>query len=259
MNKRFIAGVVLGTIIFCNAPSDGADAPKKPGFFESLFNRKKDSSAGADDLSSLSTSQITTGIKDAVEKGLRSAVNNLGRTNGFLTNAAVRIGVPDQLKTVETALRKLHQDALVDEFETSMNRAAEKAVPAGAEVLLGSLKQMSVEDAKNLVTSQSPTAITDYFRRTSTNELAQKFLPIVQEATAQAGVTSTYKELLGKVSFGGFSLLNRPSLDVDQYVTHKGLDGLFVMIGEEEKRIRENPAARTTELLQKVFGAVRKQ
>jgi hypothetical protein len=210
-------------------------------------------------LSDLSAGQLSGGVKEAVERGLLLAVNNLGRTNGFLTNLAVRIPVPEQLKPVEKTLRALRQDALVDEFELALNRAAEKAVPAGAEVLMGTLKEMTVQDAATLLTSKSPTAITEYFRGATTNQLAAKFLPIVQEATAQTGVTSAYKQLLSKASFGNFSLLNRPSLDVDQYITHRSLDGLFVMIGEEEKRIRENPAARTTELLQKVFGAASRQ
>lgn len=264
MQKEIVTLAVLAGSLVAFRPvlaQDGAE-PKKPGFFESLFGRSKSDSDSQDNksgsLAGLSADQLSGGLKQAMEKGLLSAVKSLGQTNGFLTNLNVRIKVPEQLKTVETTLRKLHQDQLVDDFETSMNRAAEKAVPAGSEVLLNSLKQMSVEDAANLLTSKSPTAITEYFRRTSTNELTARFLPIVQEATSQAGVTSAYKELLGKASFGGFSLLSRPSLDVDNYVTSKSLDGLFTMIGEEEKRIRENPQARTTELLQKVFGAIKK-
>jgi hypothetical protein len=258
--------VLLGVLSFCLIGSSFAEdqtdeGKKKSGFFDSLFGRKK-SSASNTDLSSLSSEQLTGGLKDAIEKGLRTAVDVLGKTNGFLTNVAVRIRMPEQLRTAETTLRKLHQDALVDEFEMTMNRAAEKAVPAGTEVLLNSLKQMSVEDAAGLLTSKSQTAITDYFRRTGTNELATKFLPIVQEATSQTGVTATYKNLMAKANstLGGFSsfLPKISNFDVDEYVTNKSLDGLFTMIGDEEKRIRENPQARTTELLQKVFGAIKK-
>ena len=258
--------VLLGVLsVFLMTSSFGQDqtdeGQKKSGFFDSLFGKKK-SNPNATDLSSLSTEQLNGGLKAALEKGLRAAVDTLGRTNGFLTNMAVRIAMPEQMRTVETTLRKLHQDALVDEFETTMNRAAEKAVPAGTEVLLNSLKQMSVENAAGLLTSKSQTAITEYFRRTSTNELATKFLPIVQEATAQTGVTATYKSLTAKANsmLGGFSsfLPKSSAFDVDEYVTNKSLDGLFTMIGDEEKRIRENPQARTTELLQKVFGAIKK-
>jgi hypothetical protein len=263
MRYRTVLLAVLS--IFLTGSSFGQDqteeGKKKSSFFDSLFGRKKSTATKAD-LSSLSSEQLTGGLKDAIEKGLRGAVDVLGKTNGFLTNMAVRIRMPEQLRTVEATLRKLHQDALVDEFEMTMNRAAEKAVPAGTEVLLNSLKQMSVEDAAGLLTSKSQTAITDYFRRTGTNELATKFLPIVQEATSQTGVTATYKNLMAKANstLGGFSsfLPKISNFDVDEYVTNKSLDGLFTMIADEEKRIRENPQARTTELLQKVFGAIKK-
>ena len=260
MRKRVVLCTFLG---FCltslsfaqDQPADGAK--KSPGFFDSIFGRKKNTA----DLSSLSTEQLSGGVKQAIEKGLRAAVSTLGQTNGFLTNLNVRIRVPEHLHSVESTLRKLHQDALVDEFETTMNRAAEKAVPAGTEVLLNSLKQITIEDAANLLTSKSSTAITEYFRRTSTNELTARFLPIVQDATSQTGVTAAYKNFTEKLwsSLGGFgSFLPKVSFDVDEYVTNKTLDGLFLEIGNEEKRIRENPQARTTELLQKVFGAISK-
>ncbi len=257
--------MLVSTCIFGQEEkTDGGN--KASGFFDSIFGRKKESStsnAGSTGLAGLSTDQLNGGLKDALDKGLRTAVATLGQTNGFLTNMAVRIKMPEKLATVESTLRKLHQDQLVDQFETTMNRAAEKAVPAGTEVLLTSLKQMSVQDAATLLTSQSPTAITDYFRRTSTNELTAKFMPIVQDATAQIGVTASYKELMGKATsslgaFGFSSFLPKVSFDVDEYVTGKTLDGLFFQIGDEEKRIRENPQARTTELLQKVFGAIKK-
>ena len=259
-----VCGILSASLFTASFAQDQPeDGKKSGGFFDSVFGRKKSTSDNNKaDLSGFTTDQLTGGLKDALDKGLRTAVANLGRTNGFLTNMAVHIRMPDQLRTVENTLRKLHQDALVDEFETSMNRAAEKAVPAGTEVLINSLKQMSIEDAANLLTSKSPTAITDYFRHTSTNELATKFLPIVREATSKTRVTENYKELTSKVnsSLGGFSSLlsSKISFDVDDYVTNKTLDGLFVMIGDEERRIRENPQARTTELLQKVFGAIKK-
>src|SRR5688572_22690342 len=207
-HRTLAAALSTLTVLLSFCTSYGAERERKSGgFFESIFNRKR-TSERSDVFAGLSSAQLTNGVKQALEKGLLAAVNNLGRTNGFLTNAAVRIPMPQQIRTVESALRKLKQDALVDQFELSMNRAAEKAVPAGAEVLVDSLKQVSVDDAVGLLTSKSPTAITDYFRRTSTNKLGSRFLPIVKEATAQAGVTSSYKQLLSKASFGNFSLLN---------------------------------------------------
>jgi hypothetical protein len=140
-----------------------------------------------------------------------------------------------------------------------MNRAAEQAVPEAAAVLGDSVKAMTLADAKTILTGTNDAA-TAYFRRTSETNLYARFLPIVQKATENAGVTSAYKKMTEKANFGGFSatsLLGEDAVNLDGYVTRKALDGLFLKISDEERRIRENPVARTTELLQKVFGAVR--
>jgi hypothetical protein len=152
---------------------------------------------------------------------------------------------------------------LADEFVTTMNHAAEQAVPEAAGVFADAIKGMSIEDARAILTGTN-NAATQYFRRTTETNLFAEFLPIVKQATDQTGVTSAYKQLMAKTeganSFGSFgrSLLGTESMDVDAYVTNKALDGLFVMVAAEEKSIRENPAARTTALLQKVFGAATK-
>jgi hypothetical protein len=164
--------------------------------------------------------------------------------------------MPESLQNVEKMLRKFRQDKLADEFVTTMNRAAEKAVPEAAGVLGQSLQQMTVADAKAILVGTN-NAATDYFRRTSETNLFTRFYPIVQKATDEVGLTSSYKRLLDKASFAS-SFLSQDATDIDRYVTQKSLDGLFIKIQEEEKRIRENPAARTTELLQKVFSAVKK-
>jgi hypothetical protein len=144
----------------------------------------------------------------------------------------------------------------VDDFIASMNRGAEKAAPEAAAVLGDAIRQMTVADAKAILTGTN-NAATQYFRRTSETNLYDKFLPIVKKATDEVGVTSSYKRLVDKAGFAA-PLLNAEAANLDGYVTRKALDGLFLKIGEEEKRIRENPAARTTDLLQKVFGAVTK-
>ena len=213
---------------------------------------------------SLSQDQVIQGLKEALGKGVQQAVSQLGHEGGFLTNLAVKIPMPEKLRTVERTLRVLKQDQLTDEFVTTMNHAAEQAVPEAAGVFGDAIKGMSIEDAKAILVGTN-NAATQYFRRTTETNLYAKFLPIVKRATDQTGVTSTYKQLMQKAeganSFGSFgrSLLGTENLDVDAYVTNKALDGLFKMVAEEEKRIRENPAARTTVLLQKVFGAAAKQ
>jgi hypothetical protein len=152
---------------------------------------------------------------------------------------------------------------LADEFVTTNNHAAEKAVPEAAGVFGNAIKGMSIEDAKAILMGTN-NAATQYFRRTTETNLYAKFLPIVKQATSQTGVTAAYKQLMEKAEaanpFGSYgrSLLGAESMDVDAYVTTKALDGLFIMVAQEEQLIRENPAARTTALLQKVFGAAAK-
>jgi hypothetical protein len=212
---------------------------------------------------SLSQDQVVQGLKEALGKGVQQAVTRLGHEGGFLTNLNVKIPMPEKLRTVEKTLRVLKQDQLADDFVTTMNHAAEQAVPEAAGVFGDAIKGMSIADAKAVLTGPT-NAATQYFRRTTETNLYAKFLPIVKQATSQTGVTSAYKQLMEKAdssnSFGSFgrSLLGAESLDVDAYVTNKALDGLFKMVAEEESLIRQNPAARTTALLQEVFGAVSK-
>ena len=209
---------------------------------------------------SLSQDQMVAGLKEALDKGLQNAIGSLGHDGGFLTNLDVKIPMPEKLQTVEKTLRALKQEKLADDFVTTMKHAAEQAVPQAASVFADALRAMTIEDAKGILTG-SNNAATVYFRRNTETNLYQKFLPIVKKATDETGVTSAYKRLMQKAGGGAFgsfgqTLLQGESLDVDSYVTDKALDGLFLMVSQEEKRIRENAAARTTSLLQKVFGAV---
>ena len=246
----------LGWLGLQIAMATGAEATReKEGFLGGLFKRAKESSSGTG-VSGLTADELAAGVKEALGNGLQAAVTQLGRTNGFLTNVQVRIPMPEQLRTLERGLRKVGQEQLVTKFETTMNRAAEQAVPAAAEVFAQTLKGMSVTDAKDLLTSKSSTAVTEYFRDKTGAELGRKFLPIVKESTEKVGVTAGYKQMTDMVGGSRFGSLFKSSFNIDEYVTEKSLDGLFLMVAEEEKRIRENPAARTTELLEKVFGAV---
>jgi hypothetical protein len=228
--------------------------------FERLGLSKTSTNSPAGLATALSSEEITGGLKEALSKGVERAVGMLGQTNGFLNDISVKIPMPETLKKVERTLRTLRQEKLADEFVTTLNRAAEQAVPQAAAVLGNAVKQMTLADAKAILTSTN-NAATSYFRRTSETNLHERFLPIVRQATEQAGVTSAYKNMTEKANFGGFSagsFLGQDTIDLDGYVTRKALDGLFLKIGQEEQRIRENPVARTTDLLQKVFGAVGK-
>ena len=197
--------------------------------------------------------EMIAGLKEALNKGTQFAVDNLGKDGGFLDNDKVRIPMPSSLAWIEKTLRTLRQDALADEFVASMNHAAEQAVPEAAAIFGDAIQQMSLEDARGILTGPDDAA-TQYFRRTTSEALTARMRPIVEETTAKAGVTASYKAMMAKAG-GMTSLLSTDTTDLDGYVTDKTLDGLFLMVAEEEKRIRENPLARTSDLLQKVFGS----
>jgi hypothetical protein len=233
--------------------SHGADFLELLGFGKS---KSTNPPAVAGIGGALTQEQMVGGLKEALAKGVEKAVSSLGKPDGFLKDAGVKIPMPESLQRVDKALRTLGQDQLADDFVASMNRAAEQAVPAAAGVLGDAVTQMTVADARGILLGTN-NAATQYFRRTSETNLFTRFHPIVQKATEQTGVTRTYKSMMGKARFGG-SFLGQEATDLDAYVTRKALDGLFVKIAEQEKVIRENPLARTTDLLQKVFGAVGK-
>jgi hypothetical protein len=216
-------------------------------------------------ISALPQDQIASGLKEALGKGVQHAVASLGHHDGFLTNLNVKIPLPGKLQSVEKVLEAAGQSQVVDEFIASMNHAAEQAVPVAASVFGDSIQQMTIADAKAILSSTNDAA-TQYFRRTTQTNLYAKFYPLVQKATDSVGVTSYYKEMMGKFSsagslgdslggmFGKKSPVNFQASDIDAYVTNKAMDGLFKMVAEEEKNIRANPMARTTDLLKQVFG-----
>lgn len=212
------------------------------------------------------------GLKDALGNGLQHAISELGHDNGFLTNLNVKIPVPEKVQLVEKGLRAAGQEKLADQFIATMNHAAEQAVPEAASVFGDAVKQMSFDDAKAILTGPQDGA-TQYFERTTRTNLYARFLPVVQQATAKTGVTSSYKDMMAKFnnsngstggglgsSLGGLanSYLGSDALDLDAYVTNKSLDGLFKMVADEEKRIRQDPVARTTDLMKQVFGSLSK-
>jgi hypothetical protein len=204
-------------------------------------------------LAQLTQDEMTRGLKEALGKAVQKAVADLGKPGGFLDNAKVKIPMPPQLANIDKGLRMMKQDKIADDFQITMNRAAERAVPVGASVLANAVSQMTLDDAKAILKGPDDAA-TQFFRKTSTTNLTEKLLPIVKDATSQVGVTASYKKLMGNASFlGGF--MNKDVVDIDGYVTRKSLDGLFIMMADEEKKIRQNPAARSTDLLKKVFGA----
>lgn len=199
----------------------------------------------------LSNDEIVSGLKEALIKGSREAVNLLGKKNGFLSHPQLKIPMPENLQAVESGLRKLGQDKIADQFVLSMNRAAEEATPKAMSIFTDVIKHMSVENAYGILKG-TDNAATEYLKEKGGSQLHQQFLPIVKQATNRVGVTEKYKTLIDNLGMMS-QFVDVESLDLDQYVTDKAINGLFTIVAEQEKLIREDPAARTTEILKTVF------
>jgi len=202
------------------------------------------------DTSNLSDSKIVSGLKQALELSTGKAVAATGKPDGFLKNEAIKILLPPKLEPVGRGLRMLGMGSKVDELETGMNRAAEQATPQAKAIFLASLRKMTFDDARHILTGND-TAATDYFKRTSSADLTTAFTPVVHQSMDHVGVVEQYDRVI-KDAPGGSIIASE--FDLDKYVVGKTLDGLFYMLGEEEKKIRKNPAAQTTALLKEVFG-----
>ena len=204
-------------------------------------------------LERLTQRDALAGLKAALERGSRTAVAELGRTDGFFGNPQVKIPLPESLERTEKLARRLGFSNEVDELVVAMNRAAEAAVPEARKLLLDSVKKMTVQDAKGILTG-GDTAGTAYFRRTADKSLHDRFLPIVSTATEKVGVAQRYREFARPAAALG--LLKTEHADLDEYVTQKALEGLYFMLGEEEKKIRKDPVGTGSAILRKVFGAL---
>jgi len=199
----------------------------------------------------LDSATADAGLKEALQMGVNRAVSELGQVGGYLDNADVRIRVPDKLEKLDKTLRAVGLDSVMDEFDVSMNRAAEAAAPLAKEVFVDTIKQMSITDAIEIVRGEGHEA-TDYLRKHAGEELAARFTPIVSEQLDAVGATRSFNELMDSTADLPFA--GKPVFDLEDYVTEKALDGMFFMIAKEEEKIREDPLARTTDLLKKVFG-----
>ena len=205
-------------------------------------------------LDALSNKDATAGLKAALEKGAGTAVELLGRTDGFFGNAAVKIALPDSLKKYEKLMHSVGMGKYADELVLTMNRAAEAAVPEAKKLFVDAVKKMTVRDAKGIL-GGGQTAGTEYFKRVTSEPLRARFLPIVKQATAKVQLAAKYDEYAGKAA--KFGLVKKDQTNLDDYVTQKALDGLFYMVAEEEKKIRQDPVAAGSSIIKKVFGALK--
>jgi len=218
-----------------------AQLPQIPG-----FGSKSTGSSSLDDT------QIASGLKEALSVGTRKAVSEVAKPGGYLENTAIKILLPANLRTAEKVLRAAGQGPKIDEFIASMNHAAESAAPEAANIFGDAVKQMTIDDARKLLSGNN-TAITDYFKSKTSAQLATAFRPHVEAAMSKSGVTEKYQALAGQVPKVPF--MKSADLDINAYVVNKALDGLFYMLGQQEAQIRTNPAAQTTRLLKQVFGS----
>lgn len=210
--------------------------------------------AFAASLADLSERDTAGGLRQALVQGAGAAVAKLGRTDGFLGNAKVRIPLPDGLRQAEGLMRGLGMGKQADELVTAMNRAAEDAVTKAKPILVGAVQKMTVADAKQILTGGDDAA-TRYFRRATSAQLTEQFLPVVTKATAKVGLAEKYNRIAGRAAKLG--LIEDEDASLERYVTGKALDGLFLMVAEEERAIRKDPLGAAGSLAKKVFGALR--
>jgi hypothetical protein len=211
-------------------------------------------SAFALGLSDLTNRDAAQGIRGALNKGAASAIDKLGVVGGFLNNPKVKIPLPPALEEVAKGMRMFGQGKEADELVESMNRAAEQAVPEARELMANAVRTMSIEDAKKILTGGDD-SVTQFFRAKTAAPLAVKFLPVVTKAVDRVGLAQKYDHFAGQGAKLG--LVKGDAINIEEYVTHKALDGLYLMIGEEEHAIRQNPLAAGSAIVSKVFGALR--
>ena len=210
--------------------------------------------AGAS-LDAISNKDAVAGLRAALDKGSQVAVATLGKTDGFFGNQKVKIPLPESLQRAEKLLRSVGMSKYADELILTMNRAAEAAVPEAKKLFVDAVKKMTVQDAKGVLTG-GDTAGTAYFKRTTSEQLRARFLPIVQKATKKVKLADKYNEYAERGA--KFGLVKKEDANLDSYVTQKALDGLFYMVAEEEKKIRQDPVKAGSDIIRKVFGALKK-
>ena len=196
-------------------------------------------------------STVISGLKEALSIGTDNAVKNVSQVDGYFGNQAIKILMPEKIQKVADILQKIGYQKQVDDFVFSMNRAAEKAAPQAASIFVDAIKEMTFEDARKILNG-GDTAATDFFKSKTHDKIYSAFKPIISSSMDEVGVTHSYKEMMGK--YETLPFMSTTSIDLAHYVTTKAMDGLFYMVGQEEKKIRTNPAARVTDLLKTVFG-----
>jgi hypothetical protein len=244
--KTFTFGLMalflLGSSWFSPGQAAGLDdllkGAKLPAGVPSVGSKQDDATTGK-------------GLKEALQIGTANAVNSVSKADGYFSNRLIKILLPDNIQRAADVLGKMGYQKQVDDFVLAMNRAAEKAAPKATAMFVDAIKSMTFDDARKIL-GGGDTAATQFFKQKTWNNLYKEFKPVVSTTMNQVGVARSYKEMMGKAE--SMPLMKKESVDLDNYVTNKALDGLFAMVGQEEKKIRTDPSARVTDLLKTTFG-----
>jgi hypothetical protein len=235
--------LLVSVLMFCTAMS--VQAAGLEDFMRSLGGTPKSSPSSTDE------NTTAAGLKEALAVGTENAVKSLSRPDGYFGNELVKILMPEKLQNVADVLRQVGFERQVDEFVLSMNRAAEKAAPEAASIFGNAIREMTFDDARKILAG-GDTSATDFFREKTHDRLYAAFKPVISSSMDKVGTTRSYKDMIGK--YESLPFMGSQSFDLDHYVTNKALDGLFLVVGQEERKIRTDPAARVTDLLKTVFG-----
>jgi len=239
-SRHWSGWLVVAAVVFVVAGPAGAQWDKL------LKGLGGQGSAGA----GLSDAKIGAGLKEALQVATEKTVSLTGKTDGYFANQAIKILMPEKLRSFETGLRAVGYGGQIDELVLGMNRAAERAAPQAKQIFFDAIGDMSFDDARKLLNG-GDTAATEYFRGKTTPRLTTAFRPVVEQSMSQVGVSRQYKDLVGR--FDSIPFAKSQAFDLDGYVVDRGLGGLFTVLGEQEKQIRTNPTARATDLLKEVF------
>jgi hypothetical protein len=239
-SRHWCGSLAVAAVLFVMAGPAGAQWDKL------LKGLGGQGSAGA----GLSDAKIGAGLKEALQVATEKTVSLTGKTDGYFANQAIKILMPEKLRSFETGLRAVGYGGQIDELVLGMNRAAERAAPQARQIFFDAIGDMSFDDARKLLNG-GDTAATEYFRGKTTPRLTTAFRPVVEQSMSQVGVSRQYKDLVGR--FDSIPFAKSQAFDLDGYVVDRGLGGLFTVLGEQEKQIRTNPTARATDLLKEVF------
>ncbi|MFD1000389.1 DUF4197 domain-containing protein [Ohtaekwangia kribbensis] len=201
---------------------------------------------------SLSTEEVAAGLKEALTNGASKGSDLVSQVDGYFKNTEIKIPFPPEVQKVETKLRQMGMGDQVDKFVLALNRGAEDAAKEAKPIFVTAIKQMTIQDAWSILKGEDDSA-TQYLKRTTTSQLTEKFKPVIQKSLEKTNATKYYKDLV--TTYNKIPMVQKVNPNLDDYATEKAISGLFVMVAKEEKSIRDNPTARTTELLKKVFSA----